>query len=312
MTEGAQVKIAIALTDPAERAEIAQMLHAGGYQVSTMPYDRSMREALYMDPPQCLFVEHKYGDQFVAEMLRDLRSDTLYGHLPVVLLTTREDIERTMNWSVISADDYMVRPVVQYELSARLELCLARARRDIDANPLTGLPGNLTIMREAERRIANQEAFAIAYLDVDNFKSFNDKYGFARGDEVLRMAARIIVNSVRSLECEGTYVGHIGGDDFVFMLPTAQATRACKKIIQDFDAIVPNFYDEDDRRRGHIESKDRRGNPQTFPLMTVSVAVVDTQATDVVHLADLVARAAEVKHYAKQQSGSNYIIDRRR
>ena len=293
-------------------AEISAMLEKGGYCVATVTSAKSMIEAVYADPPQCLIVEPAGADAQSNALIKGLKSDNVYGHLPVILLITADELAQGIDWQDHPADDYLVRPFSEADLLARVSLCLARAHREIDANPLTGLPGNLTIMREAERRIADGSPFVMAYLDIDHFKAFNDKYGFTRGDEVLRMTARILVNAIRSLDSDDTHLGHVGGDDFVFMTPPDLIAPACQAVTRDFDRIVPSFYDEEDRRAGSIHTLDRRGNAQTYPLMTVSIAAVDTQTSRIPHVADLSARAAEVKHCAKQHAGSNFIVDRRK
>jgi len=288
------------------------ILERAGFRVTTAYTAVAAIEQIYAAPPDCLLIEHAAGPLTARNgLLAELKSDNVYGHLPAILVLPGEDLEKGINWKDNPADDYLTIPFTETELTARVSLCIARAQRDMDANPLSGLPGNIPIIREAERRIAAGTPFAMGYLDIDNFKPFNDKYGFSRGDEVLRMTTRLLVNAIRTTESNDTYVGHIGGDDFVFMVPSAVVAKACKRIVADFDAIVPSFYDEEDRRSGIIQSSDRKGVVQTFPLMTVSVAVVDTGAARISHVADLSTRAAEVKHFTKALPGSNFVIDRR-
>jgi len=312
MAERVPTKILALSSDATELARVCATLEQGAYRVAAVSGPDSMMEAVYADPPQCLVIDADGADIQSNALIHQLKTDNVYGHIPVILLLAADDLERGIDWEDNPADDYLVKPCAETELRSRVALCLARAGREIDASPLTGLPGNLSIMREAERRIAAETPFAMAYVDLDHFKSFNDKYGFSRGDEVLRMTARILVNALQSLECDDTYVGHIGGDDFIFMTPPGAIGKACKAVTRDFDLIVPSFYDEEDRQAGTIQAADRRGNVQTFPLMTVSVAAVDTASSRVTHLADLSARAAEVKRYAKQHAGSNFIVDRRK
>ena len=311
MAEPILPKVLAAFPHSREVAEMSAMLENGGYRVATVTSVKSMVQAVYADPPHCLIVELDSADAASNALIKELKSDNVYGHLPVILLITADELAQGMDWQDNPADDYLVRPFSELDLISRVSLCLERAHREIDASPLTGLPGNLTIMREAERRIAEGDPFVMAHLDIDNFKAFNDKYGFSRGDEVLRMTARILANAIRSLDSDDTYLGHVGGDDFVFMTPPHLIASVCQDVMRDFDRIVPNFYDEEDRRAGSIQTVDRRGNTQTYPLVTVSIAAVDTHTSRIAHLADLSTRAAEVKHYAKQHTGSNFIVDRR-
>lgn len=288
------------------------LLEAAGFALCGAPDSKAALERIHNDPPGILVLPYA-GDGIEAHpLLLSLRSDNLYGRMPIVLTLTEADLSRGVDWEALPCDDYLVTPAQEGELLSRLRLAAARVQREMDANPLTGLPGNITIMREAERRLASGEPFAVAYLDLDHFKPFNDRYGFIRGDEVLRMTARIMLNAIRSLRSPNTYVGHVGGDDFIFITPVELVEQACKRVLADFDHIILNFYDEEDRIAGAISSEDRQGRPRRFPIMSCSIAVVDAGQSAVDHIGDISARAAEVKRFAKGLPGSNYIIDRRR
>lgn len=293
-------------------APLVDALDAAGFKASAAYTGTAILSSIYADPPQCVVVPHGLcASGNSGPLLLQLKGDAVYGHLPVILTLTQEEAEAA-DWSRLPADDYVVTPFSSGELVSRVRLCLARTQRDVNANPLTGLPGNISILREAERRLAAGQHFAMAYADLDYFKAFNDKYGFARGDEILRMTARIIVNAIAGLGSAETYVGHVGGDDFIFATPPALMVRACEEITRNFDLIVPNFYDDDDRAAGGIHSVDRQGSAAVFPLMGISLAVVDTSISAIQHLADISARAAQVKKFAKAVPGSNYVIDRRK
>lgn len=296
----------------ADSLTVAATLEKAGFRVRTARTSREGFDAIYTDPPQCLLIAYTPSGELGRDLLAEMKHDTFYGHIPVIAMLSPESLEQGVDWMETPADDYLVKPLTEKEIITRVQLCLARANRDIDANPLTGLPGNVAIMRDAETRISAAKPFAMAYLDIDAFKAYNDKYGFARGDEVLRMTARVLVNAIRSLNSPETHVGHLGGDDFVFITPSGMMQDACRRIVNDFDQIVTNFYDKEDRQAGGIQSVDRQGNMQRFPFLTCSIAVVDTEQTPVRHVADLSARAAEIKVYAKNLKGSNFVIDRRK
>lgn len=289
----------------------ADLLRISGFSVTVASGASKVLEAIHIEPPVCLVVPYSDAPDIAEKLLHELKSDHAYGHLPVVLLLSQAHAE-TMNWEDVPGDDYIVLPASSQEVGSRLRLCIERSSRDLDANPLTGLPGNLTIMREAERHLASGQPFALGYVDLDNFKPYNDKYGFSRGDEVLRMTARVVVNAVRSLRNPDTYVGHVGGDDFVFLAPSELAEMAASAIVRDFDQVIPNFYDNEDRRAGMILSVDRQGVEKHFQLIGCSIAIIDTSISVVRHVGELSARAAEVKKFAKATAGSTYLIDRRR
>ena len=312
MAEALQPVVLVAGLAPDESVRIEDILVRNGFRVCRADRGDTALDAVYADPPNCLLIDYSCAPPGKDSFLTELKADNVYGHLPAALLIDASGLEQGDDWLGGPADDFLLRPFSDTELVSRIRLCIARAQRDINANPLTGLPGNLTIMREAERRVAAGKPFALAYLDIDNFKPFNDKYGFSRGDEVLRMLARVLVNAVRTVDANDSYVGHIGGDDFVFMVPPQAIVKACKDVIKNFDSIIPNFYDEDDRVVGNIQSVDRKGAVQTFALMSISISAIDTGSVAVNHLANLSSRAAEIKQYAKQLPGSNFIIDRRK
>ena len=303
----------VLLVDNRDSAQATfSLLEEAGYRVTWVRSAAAALQRITDLPPQAILLAPEFSPPGGGALLTDLRSDSVLSQIPVLLFLAREVAPNSIDWLRVPCDDFVCEPYEPDTLCARLALALARGQRDINANPLTGLPGNVSIMREVEHRLEHSEPFAVAYLDVDHFKPFNDKYGFARGDEVLRMTARIVVNAVRAICPAHGYVGHVGGDDFIFITEAPRIEQACRNVIENFDLVLPNFYDDDDRERGTIESIDRRGNPQTFPLMTCSIAVVDASGGNIQHLGDLSARAAEVKHFAKELPGSNFLVDRRR
>ncbi len=305
----------ILVVDP--RRDVASAIEAtlteAGFAVVTASDGRTALDSFYAAPPRCIVLRHGLtGPDEDRSLVEEIKSDNVYGHLPVIAIIAQDELDGGIDWNTTPVDDYVIEPISGSDLSSRIQMCWARARRDVDANPLTGLPGNHTVTREAKRRLARRTPFGFAYLDLDSFKPYNDKYGFARGDEVLRMTARVLVNEIRSLDHDDAYVGHIGGDDFVFMTPPGLLTQACEEVNKNFDLIVPSFYDEEDRARLSIESEDRRGNKQVFPIMSSSIGAVDTSASNITHTAELFSRATEMKSQAKGVPGSSYCIDRRK
>lgn len=290
---------------------VVRILKGAGYQAQAVVEPELIQTIIQETPPGSLIVPYSMrAEGAETSLVEALKNDTIYGHLPMITTVTADALGQ-IDWDELRVDDFIVEPFDETTLLARVAICLARAQRDLNANPLTGLPGNIAIIREAESRLRSGETFCVAYLDLDHFKPFNDKYGFLRGDEVLRMTARILVNAVRALDRKDTYVGHVGGDDFICILPCDVARDACEQVIQNFDLLIPNFYDEEDRILGAIHSIDRQGDSRTFSLMTCSIAIVDTSMHPIKHIADVSARAAQVKKLAKSFVGSNACLDRR-
>lgn len=268
-------------------------------------------EHLFNDPPDLLIVDNRLADVSAAELARLVKSENVYRQLPVIVCLDDADLQNPWDWNKVEVDDFLIRPFFKPVVRERVNLTLCRALRALDANPLSKLPGNTSIIQRIQTLIDRKQDFALAYCDLDYFKSFNDKYGFSRGDEVLMMSARIIVNTVKSFVGEQTFVGHVGGDDFVVITSPDIVEEVCQRIIFSFDGIVPNFYDMEDRKRKSIVSTDRQGNIQTFPLMAISIAVVFNINGKLKHYGEASAIAMGLKKKAKEDPKSSYVLDRR-
>jgi len=183
---------------------------------------------------------------------------------------------------------------------------------NLDANPLTRLPGNLAIEKALLTRLQEGTPFAFCLVDLDNFKAFGDRYGYIRGSDVLKKVAAILIDAGKSIGREHDFIGHIGGDDFVMITDPETMDNLCGKIIHDFDGAIPEFYDEEDRRRGYIISRDRKDIEQQFPFITVSIAVVTNQKRIITNPMQVAEIAAQLKQYAKTFPRSVYVVDQRR
>jgi diguanylate cyclase (GGDEF)-like protein len=179
-------------------------------------------------------------------------------------------------------------------------------------NPLTQLPGNVQVQEEVAKRVAQALPFALMYIDLDNFKAFNDYYGFLRGDETIKLLARTISDTFDHLAPDKTFIGHIGGDDFVAITDPSISESAAQAIIQAWDRDVISLYDPDDAERGWIEIEDRRGDRVRFPVMSVSVGVATNARRPIESHWEAAEIATEMKQFAKQEPNSGYAIDRRR
>lgn len=272
---------------------------------------RGAIEVLFNELPDLLIVDHDLPDMAGLDVVNLVKSENVYRQLPVILAIREETLLSKADWCGAEVDDLIVIPSTPARLKARIFLTITRASRAFDANPLSKLPGNTSIIQRIQEMIDRQEDFALAYADLDYFKSFNDKYGFSRGDEVLMMSARIIVNTIRGFTGVRSFVGHVGGDDFVFILPPDKVELACQRIVENFDSIVPHFYDEEDRAKGYIQSTDREGNMRTFPLMAISIAVVLNIGGRLKHYGEASQIAMTLKKKAKENPKSSYVLDQR-
>lgn len=196
-------------------------------------------------------------------------------------------------------------------VEVRLRRVIDRSRRDWAVNPSTMLPGTTIIEQEINRHIELANDFAVGYADLDNFKAYNDYYGYHKGDRVVRLTARLLRDIVFDLCPEG-FVGHIAGDDFVFIVPRTLVDQVCQKVIHCFDTFIPYRYDQVDRERGHIITKNRRGETEQFPLLTISIAVLTNENGKFRHVGEMARMLADLKKATKMKAGSNYMVERRK
>ncbi len=197
------------------------------------------------------------------------------------------------------------------EILTRLDAMLRRSDRDLTVHPSTRLPGAVEIEAEVQRRLTAGDQFAMCYADLDHFKEFNDRYSYYDGDRVIRILAKILHDVVKGICTEEGFVGHIGGDDFIFVIPVAAVNEICAEIVSVFDTLIPFQYSEQDRRAGYFFGKDRRGQLHRVPLMTLSIGVVTNERRHFSHAAQVSELATEMKSYAKTLPGSVFTIDRR-
>ena len=246
------------------------------------------------------------------EFCKTLKKDILMRHIPVIMLTGKGEVHDRIEGIEAGVDDYMVKPFSPDELLARIKMILRRTVRSLDANALTHLPGNTSIMEELQSCINAQKPFAVGYADLDKFKVYNDKYGFEKGDDVIKETARILIKHVSEVAGLNGFVGHIGGDDFVFISGDDVIEDICTRIIDEFDSRVAGFYSEEDNNNGFIYGQDRQGNEQKFGLLSISIGIVSTAQQDIKHVAQVAEIGAELKKYAKSFDKSNFVRDKRK
>lgn len=283
-------------------------------EVSWQVYDRGdeAMQGVLNSLPAIIIVSMTLPDLDGSQIVGTLKAENVYSQVPILLCLDTDEFVSKGALEGSQVDDFFILPGDDTEFKTRIHLAMLRADRNLDANPLSHLPGNTSIICYVQRRIDCKDDFAMCYGDLDYFKSFNDKYGFTRGDEVLLMSARIILNTVRVISPDDFFVGHIGGDDFVFVLPSNKAEEACRQIIAAFDDIIPQFYDKEDRERRNIVAPDRQGVVRAFPLMAISIAVVCNTDGRLEHVGQASAISMGLKRKAKETVTSSYVVDRRR
>ncbi|HOJ79879.1 MAG TPA: response regulator [Clostridiales bacterium] len=246
------------------------------------------------------------------EVCKLLRKDESNNLIPIIMLTAQGNEEDKLAGLEIGADDYITKPFNPRELVSRVRNTLLRIDRNRLANPLTGLPGNIDIQSEINYRIAKGMIFSVLYLDVDNFKAYNDVYGFSHGDRAIKLIADILMYNVKTFGSKNDFIGHIGGDDFVVITDPEHADVLCENIIKEFDERVPELYSDVDKRAGFISTVNRRGQITQYPIMTLSIAVVSNEHRELRNYLEVGEVAAELKKKAKSIVGSVYLKDKRK
>jgi len=286
-------------------------LRAAGYDVRVANDGQQALELAREDCPELVLADVMMPNMDGFEMTRQLRQDSRTAPVSVIMLTARGLSADKLEGFAVGADDYIVKPFDTPELLARIRGVLRRTKEMRQQSPLTGLPGNIRIEDEIEERVRTGAQFAILYADLDNFKAFNDHYGFMRGDEVIQFAAGLIQEVAHESGGTNAFVGHVGGDDFVILCDASKAEIVAELLVRRFDEAVPGWYEQEDRARGHIEVTNRRGEVQAFPFLSISVGIATTARRSFLHFAEAVAIATEMKAFTKSKEGSSWAVDRR-
>ena len=280
------------------------------YDVRTAASGEEGLELIRRWTPDLILVDSLMPGMGGVEMVRTVKSDVVLRHVPIIMVTAKGTVQDRVQGLQAGADDYMVKPFATEELLARVQINLQRTERDLDANPLTRMPGNAAIQAELERLLELGAPFAVCYVDLDRFKAYNDTYGFTRGDQIIQHTARILRDAVRAHGSTDDLVGHIGGDDFIFVTTRARAETICGAAIEAFDSAAPGWYDTDDLQRGHLRVVNRRGVEEEVLLVSVSIGIVRCEGA-LRHPAEIGQVGAELKHYAKTFPHSVFVWDRR-
>lgn len=253
-----------------------------------------------------------YGiEKEALDFCKKIKIDRFNFLLPVIVYTKSNDINQKRNFLNTDVDDLIVSPFELSELLMRMQSVIRRVRQTRDSNPLTGLPGNISITEEIKKRIVGEEKFAVCYVDLDNFKAYNDRYGYERGDDVIKFLARTINEVLKTQKNEKDFLGHIGGDDFIVITDTSGMETISNEIISNFEKNIINFYNDEDKEKGYITVKNRRGQVQLMPIMSISIGIAHNTKRNLYNAVQVSEIVAELKEYAKTKKGSNVAIDRR-
>lgn len=294
------------------RQMVTMALHERGYDVKAAPDGVSGLHMLAEYTPDAILLDLNLPDIDGFEVCKRIKADAHCRNVPVLIMTSLGEPGFEIMAIEAGADDFVTKPVDPMVLDARIQMVVRRMRRERFANALTGLPANALTEERIAFQLVRKQPFGIAFLDLDGFRAFNLRYGFARGDLLLRHVAGLILESLQFEQCEDPFVGHMGADDFVVICNVDSIEKVAHDIASAFDTSIMDYYEDEDRERGFFVLRDRTGEQAEHGPLTVSIAVIKLEdffpdspiaLTDVSH---------ELLHYARSQPGSTVMVERRR
>ena len=289
---------------------VAAWLEARGIDSDTVRESDDLIARSLRGRPRVVVFDARTDAEACSRACSRMKGDSYTGIIPALFICAKDGQALEIAFTA-GADEVVHDRMPAAEARVRMDVLLRRSDRDVYVHPSTRLPGTIDIEAEITRRLRQNSPFAVCYADLDHFKEFNDRYSYYDGDRVIRILAKILHDVVKGVCAEQGFVGHIGGDDFIFIVPAAVVNESCSEIVSIFDALVPYQYSEQDRRAGYFFGKDRRGQLHRVPLMTVSIGVVSSERRQFANAAQVSELATEMKSYAKTLTGSVYTIDRR-
>ena len=304
-------RILIVDDEAAIREVVTDYLREQGFVTDQAANGRTGLEKLVENHPDLVLLDVELPDMSGYEVCKRIREIPSARYTPVIMLTAHNLEKEEIAGFSSGADDYMPKPFRPALLVARINTAIGRNVRELDANALTHLPGNRAIILEIHKRLGLEAPFSVLYFDLNNFKAFNDRYGFVRGDAAIRLTAQILDRGIAEIAPMKSFLGHIGGDDFVAIVDSHDVAGLCESIAKDFDASITALYDEPDRTRGMIAAVDRRGNKTDVPIMGIAIAVVTNRQKAFRHPGEVALIAGDLKKWVKSASSSAFVIDRR-
>lgn len=309
--ESKRPRILLIDDDPLMRQIVKSALAGENYTVAEADSGTDGLAQALAERPDLILLDVMMPGMDGYQVCHRLRANLTTLSVPIMMLTALDDIGEKVRGMQVGADDYVTKPFDPRELRSRIAAHLRRSVRDLSASPLTQLPGNPIIEQVLRARLATREPLAVLYVDLTHFKSYNDVYGWLRGDQVIKMLSKQIVATLLDVGTQDDFVGHVGGDDFVVISRPDRAETIAREIIRRFDSEIPDSYSDADRARGYLEVFDRQGNPLHAPIISVAVAIISNEQRKLEHPSQVADVAAEVKRYVKSMPGSQFAFDRR-
>lgn len=290
---------------------LPQFLKPIGYDVTVVSDGQAALYSIRRELPHLIILDEDLELIDGFSLCQILKKDFLTSYIPIIILMEKRQIRKRLLEIQEGVDDYIFKPPDPIDLQIRLEMAFRRTEHQMHANSLTRLPGNKAIEHTSRLQLASDKPFSLMYLDIDNFKAFNDTYGYLRGDGVLLHTARILRDCVLRYGEREDFIGHVGGDDFVIITRPQKHEAIANAIIREFDRLIPFHYDSKDRETGYLIVKDRQNNVIHAPLMGISIAIVNNVHRKISSVIELTEIASEIKKHLKTLPGSKFLVNRR-
>ncbi len=262
--------------------------------------------------PSLIIINEDTIDENIIDVCKKIRENEDNSITPIIVASSNMEKQHRIDILQLNIEYYLLKPVDEKYLYYTIKNIIRLIYTNRKVSPLTGLPGNVQIQAELKKHLLKKEDFTVLYFDLDNFKAYNDVYGFLRGDEIIKFTARTILNNIHQANCEEAFVGHIGGDDFVAIIQSKEYETICQNIINEFDTGILKYFTETDKERGYVECANRKGIIEQYPLTSISIGVVVADKNRFANILEIGEVGAAVKHVAKVSMGSTYAIDRRK
>jgi PleD family two-component response regulator len=299
--------------DPFISNIICEALLSEGYKIEKAADGEEALAKIEQVIPDLVIMDYMMPKMDGPQVCRKVKANPKIKHVPIIMVTAVADVKEKVQLLESGAEDYIVKPFDLEELLARVKVVLRRTKQlNVDVNSITKLPGNTAIAKEIDLRLKSAEKFAVCYADLGNFKAFNDRYGFDSGNRVIGEMAKLMKRVVEDSDIQNCFLGHIGGDDFIAIMPAGYAEHFCIELINRFDYFIMGMYDPEDSKKGYILARNRQGEMMRFPIMRLRIAVISNQKRNLISLGQISSIAAELKEKAKLKDMSNYVKDERR
>lgn len=313
MIEDNEIKMKIVLIDDMDTIIIPMqaLLEAKGFEVFVAYDGEEGLRKIFEEIPDFVIVDIDLPKMNGYEVVAKMRENIATMYIPVLMMSGTAPEMNEIKSLQLGAEGYLRKPFSNELLLLKLESMVSRAKQNMSLNPLTRLPGAVSINKEIEKRILSKEKFAVIYVDLNDFKVYNNYYSFERGDKVIKNISEMLKEVIKESGCDKDFLGHIGGDDFVLITIPEKVQDICENFIKKFEKEVLNFYNEKDKAKGYIEIYSRQGEPKKFGFLSVCVAVVTNANREIKHIGEVASISSELRSYIKKFNKSMYIVDRR-